>query len=202
MKNEINQTLLDSQHFPTGMALDDNNIEFVGCKETKTVIWMQNGRSRPFHLLPSKEYNMLKELFLSDQEAVKAFCKTYPKHEHNLKRLVEIYTCYMYGQFDQKPDIKNGKLQACENFRDSQHCISLKFDHKYIDIDGVPLSNRDLMIIDRFIKGDPDKSIASDLGIAITTLDFHKKNLYVLVGANSKIDVVVKALKNNLLCEA
>ena len=197
-KSKVNAQ--DHQHLPAGVSPSDHNIEFVGVAETKTVLWFQNGNSHQWKYLSPSIYDALEELFLTDHEALKFLTGNYPAEAHNTNRMVELYTYYMYGQLDKTPDVIDGVLQNCENLRESKNCPSLKFSNKYIDIDGVHLSARDLQILDDIIEGLPDKMIASRLGIAIGTFDFHKKNLFTKLKVDSKVGLAVKTLKYNVPC--
>lgn len=200
MQNKSTVNYQDQQHLPAGISPADHNIEFVGVPATKTVLWFQNGNSHQWKHIPETIYDALEELFLTDQQAVAFFGSMYKHEADNVNRLVEIYTYYLYGQLDNTPDVIDGVLQPCENFRENKDCPSLKFNNKYIDIDGVHLSQRDLQILDDIIEGLPDKMIAHRLGIAIGTFDFHKKNLFTKLGVDSKVGLAVKTLKNNVTC--
>lgn len=190
----------DQQHLPSGISPADENIEFVGVAFNKTVLWFQYGNSHQWKHLSSSIYKSLEELFLTDHEAVKFLTSNYSDVAHDMPRLVEIYTYYMYGQLDNDPDVIDGVLQKCENFREKKNCPSLQFSNKFIDIDGVHLSQRDLQILDDIIEGLPDKLIASRLGISHGTFDFHKKNLFNRLNVNSKVGLAVKTLKHQVAC--
>lgn len=185
---------------PAGVAANDHNIEFVGCKDTKTVIWLQRGHSNTFENLPEHLYSALEELFLTDHEAVKILPNWFPEAADSLPRLVEIYTYYMYGDLDTKADVIDGKLQHCENFRDGKNCISLQFKFKDIDVNGLALHQRDIIALDAFAEGIPDKTIAHMLNITLPTFDFHKRNLFKKLGVNSKPEAVAKAYQHHIIC--
>lgn len=192
-------TISETRQLPAGISLDDNNIEFVGNISTKTVIFLQKGNTHRFCELDKKVYNDLKNLYLSDDVAIKVIPSAF-NVLHDLKRQVEIYTYYMYGQLDNTPDVINGVLQPCENFRETMDCISIQFSNKYIDIEGVVLTARDLKIIDSFSLNNPDKAIAEDLGIAHSTFDFHKRNLFKKLHITTKTEAIVKAFKSKVIC--
>ncbi len=42
-----------------GLKPSDNNIEFVALRETKQVIWLQNGSSHYFTDLPAKYFSLV-----------------------------------------------------------------------------------------------------------------------------------------------
>lgn len=189
------------QEFPAGVNLNDHNIEFIGNKQDLTVLWMQRGHVLPFNCLPDKIFNELKTLYLSDRRAIEIITELFPHQASEISRAVEIYTCYLFGQLDNKPDVVDGKLQPCENFRTSRACPSLNFKHKYIDVDGVVLNDRDLQILDQIAAGDPDKAIAASLGIAPATLDHHKTSLFKKLNAHSRSEAITKGYLNSAICQ-
>lgn len=196
------KTTTISENLPAGVLPNDHNIEFMAVTGSKTVLWMQNGNTHQWQHLHPSIYDALEALFLTDTEAVKFLTSNYKEDADNINRLVELYTYYMYGQLDNSPDVINGVLQPCENFRESADCPSLQFDNKFIDIEGVHLSQRDLKILDDIIEGLPDKAIAINLGVSIGTYDFHKKNLFKKLNVDSKVGLAVKSLKNHIVCES
>lgn len=189
-----------SQALAAGLALNDNNIEFIGNKQTKKVIWFRNGAARSFKHLPGEIYTKLKEAYFSDTEAVRALQLFYPNLIDETAQ-VELYTYYVYGDLDSNPDVIQGELQPSENFRENEDCISLAFNSKNIDFNGIPLKDRQIKMIDAWSKGLPDKIIASDiLNIAMTTYDFHKSKLFKILGVDSKPLAVSVAYKHHILC--
>lgn len=199
MQDKSTKTTLTTQ-LPAGVGLDDHNIEFVGCKTTKTVIWLQRGNSHSFNYLPRPIYKALEELFLTDHDALKVLTENFPEDAHELARMVEIYTYYMYGDLDATPDVIDGQLQPSENYREKKDCISLQFFNKNIDIDGQPLNARSIAILDDMAEGIPDKLIAHKLGITLSTLDFHKRRLFKTMNVQSKPEAISKAYKQHVLC--
>ncbi|MFC0605924.1 helix-turn-helix transcriptional regulator [Winogradskyella pulchriflava] len=202
MKHKSTTPVSNLQLLPAGMSPADNNIEFVGQKPTKTVVWFQFGNAHTWSELPKKYYKACEELFLTDIEAVRILPNHYKDLAHNVNRLTELYIYHMYGGCDQSPDMIDGVLQPCENFRETKDCLSLEFDNKYIDINGIHLSQRDLKILDMAMENMPDKLIAHHLGITLSTFDFHKKNLFKKLGIDSKVSFVIHGLKNHILCES
>lgn len=166
-----------------GMMPGDPNIEFVGVRKTKQVIWLQNGCSHYFTDLPVQYFNLLKSAYNKDHKA-KRFLESVT---NDLSRQIELYTYYVYGQVDTTPDIQNGKLGMSENFRDTKNCPSLLWESKNINIGSHILTPRQLVIIDLIAKDLPDKAISQILGISIKTLDTHKSNLFRAVGVNTKV---------------
>tara|TARA_B110000967_G_scaffold202527_1_gene241536 strand:+ start:1649 stop:2242 length:594 start_codon:yes stop_codon:yes gene_type:complete len=179
-----------------GLMPNDSAIEFIGDRKTKQVMWMQNGSNHYFTDIPIEYYLLLKKAYLRDPKAVWFLSSVTP----HLNLQVELYTYYMYGEADSTPDIKNGKLSASENFRDSRNCPSLFWNSKNINIGSHILTPRQLIIIDSIlIQNLPDKAIASVLGISLTTLDFHKAKLFKAIGVTNKMELQKLALKHKVI---
>lgn len=172
-----------------GVAPGDNSIEFIAGPE-QTVLWMQNGCVHYFKDLPKWRYEICQVQYLSDKIALQQLSKL----SISTERQVEIYIYHNYGDIDATPDMINGTLQPSENFRETKNCPSLEWDSKWITIDGIALTKRDLTIIDCIKEDLPDKAIAAKLGITQSTFDFHKRNLYNKVGVNTKTALLTKAL--------
>lgn len=179
-----------------GLMPYDSNIEFVGIRKTKQVLWLQNGSNHYFSDLPIEHYNLLKTSYLKDYKA-RRFLEAVSDH---LPRQVELYTYYMYGEVDGTPDIANGVLSPSENFRDTRNCPSLLWNSKNINIGSHILTARQLVIIDCIlIQNLPDKAIASVLGVSQKTLDFHKSNLFKAIGVCNKMELQKEALKYKVI---
>jgi len=171
---------------PAGLQPKDTNIEFIGITPTKEVIWLQNGTSHYFKDLPLHVFRKLTELYLSDAPAVLHISTISKK----LVRQVELYTYYLFGGIDNIPDYRNGILSTSENFTENEHCISRTFANKIFSINGNVLNQRDLTIINLIKKDTPDKVIADNLGISMSTLDFHKRNLFKKANVLTKVALV------------
>lgn len=169
-----------------GILPSDANIEFVGITDTKEVLWFQHGNNHYFKDLPEDIYQKLEEKYLSDAPAVKHLSGEYPE----LRRQVEVYTFYLYGDLDTIPDYANGKLGESENIFFGTECPSLDFDNKHITVNGVELNKRELTIIEMIKDEATDKQIAARLGIAIPTLDYHKRNLFKKAGVMTKAGLI------------
>ena len=177
-----------------GLAPTDNNSEFIGVTDTKKVLWLHQGKTTPWERIPKWVYRLCQNKYLSDASAMEILGKL----PVSIDRQIELFIYYSYGAVDSKADILNGKLQPSENFRDSKKCVSLDFDSKEMTIDGVVLNNRDVFLIDCYKEDLPDKMIAHQLGISLSTLDFHKRNLMKKVGAQTKLGVLVKAINEKI----
>lgn len=182
------------EQFIAGVSPSDSNIEFIGVKSSKTVLWMQNGKTKYFKDLPPNLYDLIKEAFLNDTQAKKDL-----QNESSMERKVELYTYYMYGDLDTVPDIAKGILSPSENFRDSKNCISQHWESKKITIDGIPLNNRDITILDSISENYPDKAIADILGISMSTFNWHKQNLLKKTNCSTKVALAIKAQNQKVL---
>lgn len=172
-----------------GLFPGDNSIEFIGNRETKKVLWLQNGSNHYFTDLPLDYYNLLKNEYLKTPRAVE-FCSSI--HEEQ-KDQVELYTYYMYGDLDNTPDIKNGVLSASENFRDKRNCPSLLWNSKNITIDNHVLSPRDIVIIDMMADDFIDAAIADAINVSHSYFDQLKKKLFLATNTQSKTALLLKA---------
>ena len=177
-----------------GLRLEDPNIEFIGVHETQEVLWMQHGRTLEWKHLPLWAYNLCEKKYLHDAKAHEDLSRS----QNTLSRQVEIYIYHVYGGVDDVADILNGVLTPSENYRHCKNDISIHWNTKWITINDIALTLRDIKIIDMIKEDLPDKAIASELGIHQATLDFHKRNLCEKVGATSKTDLLIKALNEQI----
>ena len=182
------------QSLPAGIKRNDN-IEFFGDRESKTVQWIQNGQTKTFKDLPPQIFALLSNAYNRDSAAWKILSKTGAPYG----RQVELYTYYVWGSLDPAPDVVNGDLQQGENYRHDSNCISLNFDFKEITLSGASLNSRDLKIIDLIANDTPDKAIAEALGISIPTLGFHKKNLFRKTKSQTKTGLLAKAFRAQII---
>src|SRR5690554_2261961 len=132
------------QHPLAGITRNEEDIEFFGIKKNQTVQFLQGGQVYHFDDLAPKYFVLLLNKLNSDKGALEFF----HGKGYTTKRKVELYTYLLYGSLDHTPDIKDGVLQPCENFRHVQNCPSLRFDEKKIKLAGEELTIRDLTIID------------------------------------------------------
>ena len=184
------------QHIVAGMnPQNDSDIEFFGIRKNKTVQFLRGGHVYYFNQLPAKYYVLLLKKMYKDLPAIEFFSQ-FPI---STTRKVELYTYYLYGSMDHRPDIVNGFLQPSENFRDTLDCPSLSFNGKDITIDGQRLTLRDLKIIDMSARECTDYEIAAELKIALPSLDSYKRKLFFKTDTRCKIGLVSKSYKNQIL---
>lgn len=189
----------NNQNFPppkiAGLFPGDDAIEFVGNKDTKTALWLQNGTSHYFNDLPNIYYQLVKDSYLSQQKAVAFISKIHTA----LKDQVNMYVYYMWGDLDSTPDIKNGVLSESENFRDKRDCPSLLWNKKNLTIDNYILTPRDIAIIDMMADDHIDDVIAPAIGVSRSYFDELKRNLFNYTNTNSKPALLLKASKQNVI---
>lgn len=178
-----------------GIMPGDFNIEFIGVRRTKQVLWLQNGRTQFFTDLPVKYFKLLKTAYENDR-AAQNFLK---KVTDAPARRIELFAYYMYGETNGTPDIINGKLAPSENFRHKRNCPSLLWNSKHIAIGTHILTPRQLTIIDLVGKDYPNKRIADALGISLSTYDFHATNLFKALGVTNKTALLQLAYQHKIL---
>jgi DNA-binding NarL/FixJ family response regulator len=197
MKNKSTTSLQHSQHLIAGLLKKDCAIEFFGIPETLEVQWIQNGKVHSFKKLSPGDFSRLVNAYRSNAEALQHIsCRVEEGSFISFKRQVELYTYFMYGGLDGNPDLVNDELQEPENYRHSRNCISLKF--KKIKLNGSPLKPREVQMIDLFIEDDKDDVIAEKMGIAVSTYNQHKKELFTKTGLHTKTAVAVAAVRQRI----
>ncbi|WP_233898327.1 helix-turn-helix domain-containing protein [Tenacibaculum piscium] len=195
MNNSSKITTFSTTPQIAGVMPNDNNIEFVGIRDTKRVLWIQNGSTRYFTDLPIRFFKLLKSAYLADSKAVEFLSEVTESLHHQ----VELFTYYMWGDLDSVPDIKDGKLSASENFRDQQNCPSLLWNSKNININAHVLTPRQIIIMDLIGENAPDKAIAAVLGISHKTFDFHKSKLLKALGVHNKMELLKLSLIHKII---
>jgi hypothetical protein len=139
--------------------------------------------------LPLKYFNLVKNKYLKDHQA---FAFISEIHE-NLKDQIEMYTYYLWGDLDSIPDINNGVLSDCENFRDQRNCPSLLWNSKTITIDNYILTPRDLAMIDMMADDYKDSVIAGAVKVSVSHYDGLKRKLFIATKTQTKTALVLKA---------
>lgn len=195
-KSTVNQT--NSQHLIAGICQSDNSIEFFGIKETKEVKFMQNGKTHNFNELKGRPALALAYAYSRNEEA-KDFFNSYKEDQEQIKhaRKIELFVYYMYGGLDHEPDYINGEMQETENFRHEKDCSSLGF--KQLTIDGQALTSREITMIDCFHKDYTNGHVASILGIAESTMDYHIRNLLHKAGVQTKTALMIKCALQDII---
>lgn len=180
---------------PSGAMPGDHAVEIFGDRKTKEVYFFYNGQTKTFKDLPEKYKRQLLKKLLTDKVAMKQL-----GHLGYTEALRQFAFC-LYGTLDNLPDFcKNGKLGPPDNFRCSGNCPCLKWKSKKIQTaEGKNMTAKQLQIIDSIKKGLPDKMIAYNLGICISTLDNHKTAIMKKLHAYSKVDIVTQSINQNII---
>lgn len=198
--NKVNEKNVVSQQIIAGILKNDANIEFFGIKETKTVKWLQHGKTHDFSELSGAAANAVIEAYEADAGA-KAYLKSIKDEQGrslNYARRVELYIYYCYGAINETPDMVDNILQAPENFRHSTEYVRSYFDVKKLQINGKELKLRELQMIDLFAEDHTDYAIAKMLGIALPTLNDQKRVLFKKARVQTKTALMIQAERNQL----
>lgn len=198
MQSKTTTSLQHSQHLIAGLLRKDFGIEFFGLPETMEVQWIQNGRVHSFNELPRGSFAILTNAYNSNRAARKHISSIVDSDGKFIspKRQVEIYAYFMYGGLDDKPDLVDDRLQEPENYRHTRNCLSLNF--KNIKLNGCPLKPREVQMIDLFMEDHKDEVIAARMGIAVSTYNQHKKELFNKTGLDTKTAVAVAAVRQRI----
>ena len=179
---------------PAGIMIGDKRTEMFGCRETKRVFALSNGKTISFQELNPIKRALIFEKLLSDEAAI-----------HDLKELpqaeaIERFAFCIFGAADHEPDFcENGQLKEADNFICSNNCKCLKWNSKNISIDGNRLTPRELEIVTLLASDKPDKQIADELEITESTLNTHKKHLFEKFNVYSKSGLITKAITNKII---
>ena len=190
------------QNIVAGLNLrNPDDVEFFGILKNRTTQFLQAGKVHYFKQLAPKYYVLLLNKMYADRPAIDYFRELELRTGIKISttRKVELYTYYLYGSLDHKPDIVDGILQPSENFREQLDCPSLSFSGKDMTIDGQRLTLRDLKIIDMSARACTNFEIAMELGIAESSLDTYVRKLFKRTNTNCKLGLVSQSYKNQIL---
>ncbi|SDS13777.1 regulatory protein, luxR family [Gillisia sp. Hel1_33_143] len=192
MNNKSTTSLQHSQHLIAGLLPGDSNIEFFGCWDTLEVKFTQNGSTHNFNELSPEDTRTLMNAYNSNLDA-RTVLSTYKEDGKIVSRArqLELYTYFMYGGTDNHADMIDGVLQEPENYRHTRNCISLKF--KTIKLNGNPLKNREIFMLDEMLEDHKNLVIAMKMKIAESTYNQHDAELKQKAGVHSKHGLLVRA---------
>lgn len=187
------QTIIKT--IPSGSIPGDQAVEIFGDRKSKQVYFFQNGKTLDFKELHPAYKRQLLERLLEDPVAMKQL-----GHLGYTKALKRFAFCH-YGSLDNIPDFcKDGKLGPSDNFRCSDNCTCLNWKSKNITADkDVSITHKQLQIIDLLYEGYPDKAIADKLNVALSTVNNHKTAIMKKLNAQSKVDIITKAINLNII---
>lgn len=179
---------------PAGLLIGDNSTELFGCRDTKKVFALSNGKTIPFNQLNPEKRALIFEKLLSDDAAFEDL-KNLTQNE-----AIEQFAFCVYGAADHVPDFcANGELKEADNFICSDNCKCLKWNSKNITVEGNKLTPKEIELVTLFASDKPDKQIADDLKITESTLNTHKKNLFEKFNVSSKSGLITKAISNKII---
>jgi hypothetical protein len=94
---------------PAGIMIGDKRTELFGCRETKRVFALSDGKTIPFQELNPSKRALIFEKLLSDEAAINDL-KELPQAE-----AIERFAFCIYGAADHEPDFcENGQLKEAE----------------------------------------------------------------------------------------
>lgn len=187
IKNQIHQ-------IPAGMLLGDNRTEIFGDRTTKKSYFITNGQTFRFEELASYKKAQIFEQLLNDDVAFEEL-----KHLTQ-EEATEKFAFCIYGAADHEADFNSdGHLNKADNFICSNNCNCLKWKSKSINIDGNPLTVREIQIVTLMASDLADKQIASELRIAESTLNTHKQNIFEKANVRSKSGLITKAINQKII---
>jgi DNA-binding CsgD family transcriptional regulator len=179
---------------PAGLMIGDNATELFGCRETKKVYALSNGKTIPFNQLDPLKRALIFEKLLSDDVALEDL-RSMPQNE-----AIENFAFCIYGAADHEPDFnEKGELKKADNFICSNNCKCLKWLSKNISVDGNKLTPREIQIVMLLASDKPEKQIADQLDITESTLNTHKKHLFDKFNVHSKSGLITKAISNKII---
>lgn len=192
--NFVDTTQQLVHRLPAGIVNGDKSTEIFACRTSKSLFAISDGKTDCFSTLPPEFHAQLLDKLLSDEKAINDL-----KNLSQSEALKE-YTFCIYGAADSEADFcSDGILKNPDNFLCSSFCKCLHWNSKSIAIDGNVLTIREIQIIQLLASDLPDKQIASELNISVSTLDTHKNNLFIKANVKSKAGLIVKAITNKII---
>lgn len=179
---------------PAGQLPSDKRTELFGCRTTKKVYVLSEGKTLPFKELNPVKKALVFEKLLNDDKAMEDL-----KHLSQEEALEQFSFC-IYGAADHHPDFcEKGKLSESDNFLCSNSCKCIMWNSKVLTIDNIPLTPRQFEIIQLMASDLCDKQIADKLGICESTLDTHKTKMFEKFGVLSKSGMITKAVQHKII---
>ncbi len=179
---------------PAGLLIGDKATELFGCRETKKVFALSDGKTISFNELNPIKRAQIFEKLLSDNVAFDDL-----KHLTQNEAIEQFAFC-VFGAADHEPDFcSDGQLKEADNFICSNNCQCLKWNSKNITIEGNKLTPREIEIVTLLASDKPDKQISDELGVTESTLNTHKKNLFEKFNVASKSGLITKAITNKII---
>lgn len=115
MNDKSTNFVANQQHLihqlPAGLLEGDKRTELFGCRKTKKVFVLSDGKTISFKKLPQPMKALLLKKMLSDEKAMQDL-----KHL-SVEEALEKFTFCVFGSADSTPDFdENGNLKDGDNF--------------------------------------------------------------------------------------
>lgn len=198
MNSKSTTNVANSQQFihqlPAGIIQGDKRTELFGCRETKKLFAVSDGKTIPFSEISHALKAQIFQKYLQDVKAMNDLSHL------PLSDALEKFAYCVYGALDHEPDFDDsGRLKAADNFICSPECTCLTWSSKSITVDGNALTVREIQIIQLLASDSPDKQIADLLKITTSTLDSHKQNLFRKFNVFSTKGMITKAIGQKII---
>lgn len=190
---------MDKQRtLPAGLI--DNDIEFFNdTKDQERCYCLTGGSAKRIPFCSALIKQMIREdMALYPVKIESLVALGYETDEAQLEK----YCSCCFGHFDGNPDVKDGIFYHNEYV----HCVhrgTCPVEGKLCDAlqvgDGKFLTKREIEVLALVGNCDLDKEIADRLNISPETVKVHKKHICEKSGAMNKKDLIILALKKNLI---
>lgn len=179
-----------------GLLPGDYATELFGVKETRKVFGICNGCTIPFlHIHPDLKAELF-TMLLEDDKAMQDL------KDMTAEAALEEYAFCLYGDADGTPDFDaNGKPGTSENFTCGKNCRCLNWKNKRVNINGNPLTRREVEVTQKLASDMVDKQIAAELNISTHTLTQHKRNLFEKANVSTRTGLVQKSYNERLILQ-
>lgn len=172
----------------------DTNIEFFNANDQVKVI--TNGTVIPFEDLPYAHHQLIKEQI--DAPAYEILKAWHPDSE--IEQITKFVSC-RFGGLDYTPDVENNKLQngewwACPH---RGNCAGEGIVCTSLTYKGSPLSTKHITLIQLLSSDHTNEAIADKMKLPMGTFHQLKKELYSILGTQTKQGVTLIAVFLNLV---
>jgi len=177
-------------------GMTDNSVEFFTHQNQLKVI--KNGLVQSFTDLPFSTIQILKNEISKSNEVKTALHDMHPTSE--IKRVEQFAIC-RFGGIDLNGDIVDGQLQDGEYWDCPMHgtCEHEGVLCKLPVINGSRINKQDVQLIKLSVTDKINEVIADELDLPLGSFHLAKKNLYRKLGIQTKQEMAVLAMKNNII---
>ena len=185
-----------NRKIPPGLSA--NELEIYWDFEKEALMALLHGRLSEFSELPQSVLDRLTFYMEDDEHAMEIFEKLGPKQTND--RLY-IYVKCKFGGFSWEPDFKNGTVKSeCWQCKCNGQCILKPITKQVLEVKFGWLTEREINVIRTICSLDfPISEAAADrLNISHSTLNKHKKSVFLKTGISSIQELAVWAAKMDL----